>query len=125
MDEVDVSVPINKIPLVLHRIEELEKEEDMRIPNFGHAGDGNLHIYLCSDDMTDEEFAKKGDNVISELYKTAKSVDGNMSGEHTGLATPARTTTKTSTARTTRTCSERSRASSILRASLTQTRSSR
>lgn len=40
MDEVDVSVPINKIPLVLHRIEELEKEEDMRIPNFGHAGDG-------------------------------------------------------------------------------------
>lgn len=82
MDEVDVSVPINKIPLVLHRIEELEKEEDMRIPNFGHAGDGNLHIYLCSDDMTDEEFAKKGDNVISELYKTAKSVDGNMSGEH-------------------------------------------
>lgn len=125
MDEVDVSVPINKIPLVLHRIEELEKEEDMRIPNFGHAGDGNLHIYLCSDDMTDEEFAKKGDNVISELYKTAKSVGGNMSGEHTGLATPARTTTKTSTARITPTCSERSRASSILRASLTQTRSSR
>lgn len=82
MDEVDVSVPINKIPLVLHRIEELEKEEDMRIPNFGHAGDGNLHIYLCSDDMTDEEFAKKGDTVIYELYKTAKSVDGNMSGEH-------------------------------------------
>ena len=31
---------------------------------------------------TDEEFAKKGDNVISELYQTAKSVDGNMSGEH-------------------------------------------
>lgn len=28
MDEVDVSVPINKIPLVLHRIEELEKEEE-------------------------------------------------------------------------------------------------
>lgn len=82
MDEVDVSVPINKIPLVLKRIEELEVEENMRIPNFGHAGDGNLHIYLCSDDLSDEEFAKKGDKVISELYKTAKSVDGNMSGEH-------------------------------------------
>lgn len=82
MDEVDVSVPINKIPLVLKRIEELEVEENMRIPNFGHAGDGNLHIYLCSDDLSDEEFAKKGDKVISELYKTAKSVDGNMSSEH-------------------------------------------
>lgn len=82
MDEVDVSVPINKIPTVLHRITELEKEENMRIPNFGHAGDGNLHIYLCSDDLSDEEFAKKSHTVISELYKTAKECDGNMSGEH-------------------------------------------
>ncbi|RVU71612.1 MULTISPECIES: FAD-binding oxidoreductase [Lactobacillus] len=82
MDEVDICVPINHIPDVLHRIDELEKEQNMRIPNFGHAGDGNLHIYLCSDDMSDEEFKKKSDYVITELYKTAKSLDGNMSGEH-------------------------------------------
>lgn len=61
MDEVDISVPINKIPEVLTRIEKLETEVKMRIPSFGHAGDGNLHIYL---------------------YKKAKEVDGNMSGEH-------------------------------------------
>ncbi|MBP2057139.1 glycolate oxidase [Lactobacillus colini] len=82
MDEVDICVPINHIPDVLHRISELEEEAGMRIPNFGHAGDGNLHIYLCSDDMSDEEFDKKSNFVITELYKTAKSVDGNMSGEH-------------------------------------------
>lgn len=82
MDEIDVCVPINHIPVVLDRIEELEKELNIRIPNFGHAGDGNLHIYLCSDDMSDEGYAKTSDKVISELYKTAKSLDGNMSGEH-------------------------------------------
>ncbi|MCT6877543.1 MAG: FAD-binding oxidoreductase [Lactobacillus apis] len=82
MDEIDVCVPINHIPEVLDRIEELENELNIRIPNFGHAGDGNLHIYLCSDDMSDEEYAKTSDKVISELYKTAKSLDGNMSGEH-------------------------------------------
>ena len=82
MDEVDICVPINKIPIVLDRIEELEKEVGMRIPNFGHAGDGNLHIYLCSDSDSKEEFEKKGQKVISELYKTAKELDGNMSGEH-------------------------------------------
>lgn len=55
----------------------------MRIPNFGHAGDGNLHIYLCSDNMSDEEYKEKSDKVITELYKTAKALDGNMlSGEH-------------------------------------------
>lgn len=82
MDEIDVCVPINHIPEVLDRIEELENELNIRIPNFGHAGDGNLHIYLCSDGMSDEEYTKTSDKVISELYKTAKSLDGNMSGEH-------------------------------------------
>ena len=82
MDEIDVCVPINHIPVVLDRIEELEQELNIRIPNFGHAGDGNLHIYLCSDKMTDEEYVKTSNKVISELYKTAKSLDGNMSGEH-------------------------------------------
>lgn len=82
MDEVDICVPINRIPDVLHRIDQLETEIGMRIPNFGHAGDGNLHIYLCSDNMTDEEYKEKSFKVITELYKTAKSLDGNMSGEH-------------------------------------------
>lgn len=82
MDEVDICVPINHIPDVLDRVDELEKEIGMRIPNFGHAGDGNLHIYLCSDNMSDEEYKEKSDKVITELYKTAKALDGNMSGEH-------------------------------------------
>lgn len=82
MDEVDVSVPINRIPEVLTRISELEKEVSMRIPSFGHAGDGNLHIYLCSDDYSKEEFAKKSKEVITALYEKAHEVDGNMSGEH-------------------------------------------
>ena len=82
MDEVDISVPIDHIPDVLKRIDELEKEVGMRIPNFGHAGDGNLHIYLCSDDDSKEVYDKKSKEVITELYKKAKEVDGNMSGEH-------------------------------------------
>ncbi|WP_297815598.1 FAD-binding oxidoreductase [uncultured Lactobacillus sp.] len=82
MDEIDICVPINKIPEVLHRVDELEEDTGMRIPNFGHAGDGNLHIYLCSDNLSDEEYKEKSKYIISELYKTAKALDGNMSGEH-------------------------------------------
>lgn len=82
MDEIDICVPINHIPDVLDRIEELENELHIRIPNFGHAGDGNLHIYLCSDEMNDVEYAETSKKVIDELYKTAKALDGNMSGEH-------------------------------------------
>lgn len=82
MDEIDICVPINHIPDVLNRIEQLEQELKIRIPNFGHAGDGNLHIYLCSDKMSEAEYAEVKDQVIKELYRTAKALDGNMSGEH-------------------------------------------
>ena len=54
-------------------IVELEKEVGMRIPSFGHAGDGNLHIYLCSDDLSDDEYKQKSAKVITELYKTLRS----------------------------------------------------
>ena len=78
----DATVPRSQIPAMLKAVNEIAAKYKLEVGTFGHAGDGNLHIYLCSDDMTDDEFAKKGDIIISELYKTARSVDGNMSGEH-------------------------------------------
>lgn len=87
MDEVDIVVPINKIPNVLDAVETISQEETIRLPNFGHAGDGNLHIYICSDQYNQKEFQKKSDQVIKKLYQTAKSYGGEMSGEHgTGYA---------------------------------------
>ena len=47
----------------------LKKEIGMRIPNFGHAGDGNLHIYLCSDNMSDEEYKEKSEQNFTRLLK--------------------------------------------------------
>lgn len=82
MDEADVVVPINKIPLVLKEVAVVSEKEQIRLPNFGHAGDGNLHIYICQDDYSDAEFGEKTDRVLKALYKVAKESDGEMSGEH-------------------------------------------
>ena len=82
MDEVDVAVPINRIPTVLDAIEHIQRTENIRMPRFGHAGDGNLHIYLCSDKYTQETFRAKTDQAIRALYKVAKKNGGEMSGEH-------------------------------------------
>lgn len=82
MDEADIVVPINKIPLVLKEVRKISEKENVRLPNFGHAGDGNLHIYICCDDHSDDEFAVKKDHVFKALYQVAKDSDGEMSGEH-------------------------------------------
>ena len=82
MDECDVVVPRAKVNDFIRFTYELAKKYEIRIPSFGHAGDGNLHIYICKDDLSDEEFARKLEAVFAELYGKAKECGGLISGEH-------------------------------------------
>ena len=41
-----------------------------------------MHIYICKDDLSDEEWEVKLDLVFHDLYKRAKEVGGLVSGEH-------------------------------------------
>lgn len=82
MDECDVVVPRNKIADFVEYSDELQEKCNVRIKGFGHAGDGNLHIYVLKDDMTDEEFEEKLDEVFNFMYSRAKELGGKVSGEH-------------------------------------------
>lgn len=82
MDECDVVVPRNKMADFIMYTEKLQKEIDIRIVCFGHAGDGNLHIYICKDQLPDEEFETKLNCVFGKLYNEASRVGGLVSGEH-------------------------------------------
>ena len=61
---------------------ELAEKYQIRIPSFGHAGDGNLHIYICKDELDDKVFEERLLQVFDEMYKKAKEVGGLVSGEH-------------------------------------------
>ena len=50
MDECDVVVDIDKVADFCQFARDLSIQEDIRIRSFGHAGDGNLHIYVLKDD---------------------------------------------------------------------------
>ena len=54
----------------------------MRIPSFGHAGDGNLHIYICKDNLTEAEWETTLSAVFDCMYKRAEELGGLVSGEH-------------------------------------------
>lgn len=82
MDECDVVVPRAEISNYIKFTYELAEKYNIRIPSFGHAGDGNLHIYICKDDLDDQTWEEKLSAVFDEMYLKAKEVGGLVSGEH-------------------------------------------
>lgn len=82
MDEVDVVVPRNKVATFVKFTHKLQKEYNIRIQSFGHAGDGNLHIYILRDNLAEEGWHKLLNVVMGKMYDKAKELSGQVSGEH-------------------------------------------
>lgn len=82
MDECDVVVPRNHVADFVLYTHQIAKEMDIRIPSFGHAGDGNLHIYICRDDLDEETWKAKLAAVFEKFYTRAHELGGLVSGEH-------------------------------------------
>ena len=82
MDECDVVVPRTAIAEFLAYIKELSSSLGIRIPSFGHAGDGNLHIYLCRDTLEKDAFESRMAEAFTAMYEKASLVGGFVSGEH-------------------------------------------
>ena len=82
MDEVDVVVPRNKIGEFVTFTHELERTANIRIKSFGHAGDGNLHVYILRDELNEKEWHTKLREIMQVMYDKAKELKGQVSGEH-------------------------------------------
>jgi glycolate oxidase len=82
MDECDVVVPGNQVVRFVKYVKELEKTYEIRIRSFGHAGDGNLHVYVCKDQLTEADWNRRLTAVMAALYQKARELGGQVSGEH-------------------------------------------
>lgn len=82
MDECDVVVPRNKIAEFIKYTDELQRKFHIRIRSFGHAGDGNLHVYVLKDELTEEAWKKKLADVFEAMYSKSRELSGLVSGEH-------------------------------------------
>ncbi len=82
MDEVDVVVPRNKINDMVEYVDTLEDKIGIRIKYFGHAGDGNLHIYILRDDLSEKDWEERLNKAMDCMYEKANELRGAVSGEH-------------------------------------------
>ncbi|MBL0686659.1 MAG: FAD-binding protein [Sulfurospirillum sp.] len=77
----DITVPRNRLPELLKQIDIISKKYSVKIPCFGHAGDGNVHTNVMIDG-SDEEQLKIGYQAIEEVFKATIALKGTLSGEH-------------------------------------------
>ncbi|GAF40649.1 glycolate oxidase [Agrilactobacillus composti DSM 18527 = JCM 14202] len=82
MEEADVVVPRSKIVDFIQFTHDTSKSEAIRIPGFGHVGDGNLHFYICRDDLDDQTWQAKLNTVFDAMYAEGRKLGGQVSGEH-------------------------------------------
>jgi glycolate oxidase len=77
----DVTVPRDKLAEFIKKLSEISERTGFFIQHLGHAGDGNLHPSVFTDIRKEEEFARAQD-VMREIFETALSLGGVLSGEH-------------------------------------------
>ena len=82
MDECDVVVPRNRVADFIEYTHEIAKQLNIRIPSFGHAGDGNLHVYICKDELDEVQWEEKLNKAFELMYTKSNELNGLVSGEH-------------------------------------------
>lgn len=82
LDECDVVVPRDRIADFIKFSHALQKECNVQIRSFGHAGDGNLHIYVLRDDLDEVVWKETLKEVFDRLYSRTREIGGSVSGEH-------------------------------------------
>jgi len=77
----DITVPRDRIATFMKEARRIAEENHLKIINFGHAGDGNIHTSLMIDDKNEDE-KRKAEAAIEEIFKLTIRLGGTLSGEH-------------------------------------------
>ncbi len=77
----DVVVPVSHIPTLIQKLALLAEKYHIRIVNFGHAGNGNIHVNLLIN-PDDPDQLQRAEACLDEVFTTVLSLRGSLSGEH-------------------------------------------
>ncbi|MEN8178335.1 MAG: FAD-linked oxidase C-terminal domain-containing protein [Pseudomonadota bacterium] len=77
----DVVVPVSQIPELINGLERLSIETGIKIINFGHAGNGNIHVNLLLN-PDDPAQLEASETCLSRLFDLVLQLGGTLSGEH-------------------------------------------
>lgn len=77
----DVAVPVSRIPELITGLDQLSQRHGIPIVNFGHAGNGNIHVNLLID-PDDPKQMGAAETCLDQVFSLVLELDGTISGEH-------------------------------------------
>ncbi|WP_456376978.1 FAD-binding oxidoreductase [Thiolapillus sp.] len=77
----DVVVPVSRIPDLVQGLTGLAQKHAITIINFGHAGNGNIHVNLLIDPDDPQQLAA-AKACLDEVFSLVLGLGGTLSGEH-------------------------------------------
>ncbi|MGE4349767.1 MAG: FAD-binding oxidoreductase [Candidatus Berkiella sp.] len=77
----DIIVPVSKVSEILEFTEMLSKQYEIQVVNFGHAGNGNIHVNFLVDPF-DPIKGPQAKACLLQLFDKVLSLKGSLSGEH-------------------------------------------
>lgn len=80
--EEDTVVPRAELPKLLKGVKEIGTKYGFRSVCYGHAGDGNLHVNIIKENMSDDDWNNKVPLGIREIFELCVALGGTISGEH-------------------------------------------
>jgi glycolate oxidase len=79
----DVVVPPGSIAEMLRRVDAVSGRHRLLTATFGHAGDGNLHVNVLTDeDPHDDAVAARIEAALGDIFRATLDLGGTLSGEH-------------------------------------------
>jgi glycolate oxidase len=81
----DIVVPRSRVPEMIRSLEAIANRYGVPIVNFGHAGDGNIHVNVMVD-LDEPGMQEKVQQALNEIFRTTVDLGGSVSGEH-GIGT--------------------------------------
>ena len=80
--EEDTVVPRFYLPQLMVHIKDVGKKYNFRSVCYGHAGDGNIHVRIIKDELTDEYWKNEVPKGVREIFEKVVELGGTISGEH-------------------------------------------
>jgi D-lactate dehydrogenase (quinone) len=77
----DIAVPVSHLPALLTGLEKLAAQYNIANVNFGHAGNGNIHVNLLVNPDNKDEMTRAY-ACLDEVFSLVLSLQGTLSGEH-------------------------------------------
>ena len=77
----DIVVPVSALPEFLDELAQLTDRYGVANVNFGHAGNGNIHVNLLVNPDAGDEMSR-AEKCLNEMFDLVIRLNGTLSGEH-------------------------------------------